>query len=106
MPNQQPPPRVWLQIGAGMDGYGLNATWHSEPIGEPDLEEVEYVRVDHVAKDLDRMASALLSDASGYHGTSKDALRERLRNVRMVAVDLKTLHAELRAPQTQEVDHG
>ena len=39
--NQQPPDRIWLQIGAGMDG---GATWHSEPIGEPDLEEVEYVR--------------------------------------------------------------
>jgi len=43
---EEAPDRIWLQIGAGMDGYGLNATWHSEPIGEPDMEEVEYVRAD------------------------------------------------------------
>lgn len=43
---EKAPERIWLQPGCGDDGYGLNATWHSEPIGEPEIEEVEYVRVD------------------------------------------------------------
>ena len=40
------PERIWLQPGCGDQGYGFNASWHWEPIGEADIEEVEYVRVD------------------------------------------------------------
>jgi len=40
------PERIWLQPGCGDQGYGFDATWHWEPIGEADIEEVEYVRAD------------------------------------------------------------
>jgi len=99
MDNQQPPDRIWLQIGAGMDGYGINATWHSEPIGEPDLEEVEYVRVG-LATDSTETLKAILRDVllgrdcQGYF-TEDEYLSAK-------AAELLTL---LTVPQ-KEADHG
>ena len=43
---KQAPDRIWLQPAPNTGDYRFDATWHWEPIGEPDMEEVEYVRAD------------------------------------------------------------
>ena len=36
------PDRIWLQPAPNTGDYRFDATWHWEPIGEPDMEEVAY----------------------------------------------------------------
>jgi hypothetical protein len=49
------PERIWLQC---ISPNRFDWTWHSEPIGEDELEEVEYVRADlHRSREREALES-------------------------------------------------